>query len=217
MPVGTVNGVRDLPARPRRSVLYMPAANPRALAKATSLPADALILDLEDAVAPDAKATARSQAVAAVRAGGYGRRELAIRVNGLATPWGADDLAAVAAAGADAVVLPKVEGPEAVLNAVQRLAAAGAPADLALWCMIETPRGVLAADAVAGAHPNVRCLVMGTSDLTRELHAGERADRLAMLPSLGLVLLAARANGAAALDGVHLDLADAEGLAAACR
>ena len=203
--------------RPRRSVLYMPGSNARALEKARTLPADGLILDLEDAVAPDAKETARGQVCAALAAGGYGGRETIIRVNALATPWGHADLAAAATAGADAVLLPKVESADAMRQAEAVLDAAGAPAALTLWCMMETPRAMLRAEAIAGASPRVACLVMGTSDLAKELHAAHTALRLPMLTALSLCLLAARAHGLAILDGVHLDLQDEEGFAAACR
>jgi citrate lyase subunit beta/citryl-CoA lyase len=201
--------------RPRRGVLFMPGANARALEKARELPADGLIFDLEDAVAPDAKDTARTTVAGALRAGGYGRRELVLRVNALDTPWGGADLAAAASLSLDAVLLPKVENAATVIRTAAMLDAAGARPELAIWCMVETPRGVLAAPEVAAA-PRVAALVMGTSDLTKDLQARETADRLALLPSLGLVLLAARAHGLAALDGVHLDLADDAGFAAAC-
>jgi citrate lyase subunit beta / citryl-CoA lyase len=203
--------------RPRRSVLFMPGSNARAMEKARSLPADAVIFDLEDAVAPDAKEQARAQAITAVRAGGYGRREVIVRANAMATPWGRDDLAAVATSGADAVLLPKVESPDAVQNALRALTAHGAPAGLSLWCMLETPRGILNASAIATASARVGALVMGTSDLTKDLHARHTRDRLPLLTSLGLCVLAARAAGIAALDGVHLDLADDAGFEAACR
>ncbi|MFC7334264.1 HpcH/HpaI aldolase/citrate lyase family protein [Rhodocista pekingensis] len=203
--------------RPRRSVLYMPGANARALEKARTLPADGLILDLEDAVTPEAKPQARAQVVAAVRAGGYGRREVVVRVNGLDTPWGHADLTAAATCGADAVLLPKVETAEALRQAERVLAAAGAPESLALWVMVETPRGVLNVAEVAAGSPRLACLVMGTSDLAKDLRCAHTPDRLPFLTSFGLVLLAGRANGLAVLDGVHLDLDDAEGLAAACR
>jgi citrate lyase subunit beta / citryl-CoA lyase len=203
--------------RPRRSMLYMPGANARALEKGRTLPADGLILDLEDAVAPQAKDVARDQVAAALGAGGYGPRELLVRVNGLATPWGAADLAALATAGADGVLLPKVESAAAVRQAEAALAAAGAPAGLALWCMMETPRGILAANEIAGASPRLAGLVMGTADLAKDLQARHTPDRLPLLTSLGLCLLAARAHGLAILDGVHLDLADDAGLEAACR
>ncbi len=203
--------------RPRRSALYMPGANARALEKGRTLAADVLILDLEDAVAPDAKATARATVAAALaERAAYAPRELVVRVNGQDTPWGEDDLRAVATAGADAVLLPKVEGAGAVARARASLAAAGAPAELAIWCMIETPRGVLRAAEIAAAD-GVTCLVMGTSDLTKDLHALATADRLPMLLALQTGVLAARAAGIAVLDGVHLDLADAAGLRAACR
>jgi citrate lyase subunit beta/citryl-CoA lyase len=203
--------------RPRRSVLFMPASNARALDKARTLAADAVIFDLEDAVAPDAKASARGQALAAVRTGGYGRREVVLRVNAPATPWGAADLAVVAASGADAVLLPKVESPSTVREVVNTLDAHGAPASLAIWCMLETPRGILNAAAIAEAGPRVAALVMGTSDLTKDLHARHTRDRLPLIASLELCVLAARAAGVAALDGVHLDLDDAAGFEAACR
>jgi citrate lyase subunit beta / citryl-CoA lyase len=203
--------------RPRRSVLYMPGANTRALEKARSLPADGLILDLEDAVAPDAKPAARGNVAAALAAGGYGRRELVLRVNGLATPWGYEDLVAAARLPLDAVLLPKVESADGVRQAEAVLAGAGAPAGLALWCMMETPLGLLHAEAIAAASPRVACLVLGTSDLTKDLHARHTRDRLPMLTALGLALLAGRAFRLAVLDGVHLDLGDDEGFAAACR
>jgi citrate lyase subunit beta/citryl-CoA lyase len=203
--------------RPRRSILYMPGSNARALEKAKSLPADGLILDLEDAVAPDAKVSARDQVRAAIQAGGYGPREVIVRVNGLATPWGHADLEAAATAGADAVLLPKVESADAVRQALAVLDGAGGPADLPLWCMMETPRAMLRAEEIASASPRVAGLVMGTSDLAKELHAAHTALRLPMITALGLCLLAARAHGLATLDGVFLDLQDEEGFDAACR
>jgi len=195
----------------------MPASNARALEKAKTLAADALVFDLEDAVAPAAKESARAMACAAARSGGYGRREIVIRVNGLATPWGEADLAAVAGSGADAVLLPKVEDAEGVREALRVLATHGAPESLAVWCMLETPRGILRAEAVAAASPRVAALVMGTSDLTKDLHARHTRDRHPLVTSLGLCVLAARAHGLAALDGVHLDLDDEAGFAVACR
>jgi citrate lyase subunit beta/citryl-CoA lyase len=203
--------------RPRRSVLYMPGSNARALEKGRGLPADGLILDLEDAVAPDAKAMARDTIAAALAAGGYGGRELIVRVNGLNTPWGYDDLRMAAASGADAVLLPKVESADAVRQAEAVLRAAGAPAEQTIWCMMETPLGILNAKEIAGASPAVGALVLGTSDLAKDLHATHTALRLPMITSLGLCLLAARAYGLAVLDGVHLDLNDDEGFAAYCR
>ena len=203
-------------ARPRRSVLYMPGSNARALEKAKGLPADALILDLEDAVAPDAKAEARAQVCAAVSDGGYGEREMIIRVNGADTPWGDDDLKAAAAANADAILLPKVESAQMIQDAAQKIAAAGAPASTALWCMMETPRGILHAEEIARSDLRLKCFVMGTSDLTKDLHSLHTTERLPMLPSLAICLLAARAEGLAIVDGVYLDLKNEDGFRAAC-
>lgn len=203
--------------RPRRSVLYMPGANARALEKGKRLPCDAIILDLEDAVAPDAKEQARKQVVESVQGGGYGGRELIVRVNGLATPWGRGDLMAAARSGAHAVLLPKVESADGVRHAERVLADAGASDDLALMCMMETPRGILHAEEIADASSRITCLVMGTSDLVKDLHAAHTRMRLPMLPSLGRCLLAARAAGLAIVDGVHLDLDDEESLEEACR
>ncbi len=202
--------------RPRRSVLYMPGSNPRALEKARGLAADGLILDLEDAVAPDAKAQGRGQIAAALKAGGYGGRELIVRVNGLETAWGDDDLVMAAQSGADAVLVPKVESAQTVHEVERRLSQAGAPAGLSIWCMMETPLGMLHAEEIASSSTRVGCLVMGTSDLAKDLHAAHTKERLPMLTSLGLCLLAARAFGRAILDGVHLDLADDAGFAYAC-
>jgi citrate lyase subunit beta/citryl-CoA lyase len=202
--------------RPRRSALYTPGSNLRALDKAKTLAADVLIMDLEDAVAPEAKRDARIQVVNAVKAGGYGAREVVIRVNGLNTPWGYGDLAAVADAGADAILIPKVESVETVRQAETVLVANGAPEPLALGCMMETPRAVLNAEEVAGASRRVQCFVMGTSDLTKDLHAAHTRDRLPLITSLGLCMLAARAYGLAILDGVHLDLEDDAGFETAC-
>lgn len=204
------------PIRPRRSALYMPGANARALEKARSLDADVLLLDLEDAVAPDQKAAARDLVLAALAAGGYGHRELVVRVNGRGTPWAAEDLRAVATSRADAVLLPKVEDAAAVREAEAALAAAGAPAGLALWAMIETPRGVLRAAEIAAASPRLACLVAGTSDLVKDLGARHTAARLEVVTALSLIVLAARAHGLACLDGVHLALEDEAGLEAAC-
>jgi citrate lyase subunit beta/citryl-CoA lyase len=206
-----------VPPRPRRSVLYMPGSNARALEKAHGLAADGLIFDLEDAVAPDAKVSARATVGAAMAAGGYGKRELILRVNALATPWGHDDLVAAASMPLDAVLLPKVESADGVHQAEAALAAAGAPERLAIWCMIETPRGVLHAEAIAAASDRIGGLVMGTSDLVKDLQAQHTSDRLPMVTALGLCLLAARAYGLAILDGVHLDLADDDGFLASCR
>lgn len=203
--------------RPRRSVLYMPGSNPRALEKGKQLPADALILDLEDAVAPDAKFEARQKVAEAVKAGGYGGRELAVRVNPLDSEWGPGDVEAVAACGAHALLLPKVESAAMVRDLEARMKANGAPDDMAIWVMMETPLGILHAEEIASASERLAVMVMGTSDLVKDLQAQHTPQRLPVLTSLSLCLLAARAHGCAVLDGVHLDLDDMEGFEAACR
>lgn len=203
--------------RPRRSVLYMPGANPRALEKARGLPADALIMDLEDAVTPDEKIGARDKIGAALSEGGYGKRELIIRVNGLDTPWGHDDIAFAAQSGADAILLPKVESADAIRRAEAIMVANNAPDSQSIWCMMETPFGILHAEEIAGASPRVGAFVMGTSDLAKDLHAAHTAQRLPFITSLGLCMLAARAYGLAILDGVYLDLSDDDGFRASCQ
>jgi citrate lyase subunit beta/citryl-CoA lyase len=214
-----LNGKEPMPAvfRPRRSLLYMPGSNPRALEKGRVLPADGLIIDLEDAVAADAKEAARAIVASALAAGGYGTRELVLRVNPLDTPWGHADLAVAATMPIDAVLLPKVESADRVRLAVSLLEALGARERLAVWCMIETPLGVLAVREIAAASPRLAALVLGTADLTKELHALATRDRLPLITSLGLAMLATRAYGLAILDGVHLDLSDDEGFALSCR
>ncbi len=206
----------DGASRPRRSVLYVPAINERALAKARTLPADALILDLEDAVAPALKERAREIVCAELAAGGFAPREVVLRINAPETPWYEDDVRAAAAARVDAVLLPKVERAEALQAVEGDLAVAGLPAHVALWCMIETPRGVLRAADIAGASPRLAALVMGTSDLVKDLHARHTPARTEVLTALGLCVLAARAHDLAVLDGVHLDLDDLAGFEAAC-
>jgi citrate lyase subunit beta/citryl-CoA lyase len=201
--------------RPRRSVLYMPAANERALTKAKDIPADALIFDLEDAVAPDAKDTARAQAAAAASSGEYGNRELTIRCNGLDTPWGVDDLAAAAAAQPSAVVIPKVDSVD-YLDAISAgLDAGGAAPEVKIWAMIETPTAIFDARRLA-AHPRVEVLVMGTNDLAKELRADPGEDRASLLPHLSTALLAAREAGKVILDGVYNDIKNIDGFTAEC-
>ena len=204
-------------ARPRRSILYMPGSNARALEKGRTLAADGLILDLEDAVAPDAKEEARGRIRDAIKEGGYAKRELIVRVNAMDTSWGHDDLVAAATMDADAVLLPKVETASTVHRAEAILKTSGAADDLALWCMMETPLGMLHAEEISEASPRVGALVMGTSDLAKDLQCAHTRDRGAFITSLGLCLLAARAAGIAILDGVHLDLNDDEGFEHACR
>ncbi len=202
--------------RPRRSVLYMPGSNARALEKGRTLAADGLILDMEDAVAPDAKQTAREQITAAIAEGGYGMRELIVRTNGLDGPWGEDDLKAAAKMGAHAVLLPKVESKAMVDAAIKILDPAGAPKALPIWAMMETPLGMLHAEEIAFSSPRLQCLVMGTSDLAKDLKAQHTPDRIPFMTSLGLCMLAARAAKITILDGVHLDLADDDGFKASC-
>jgi citrate lyase subunit beta/citryl-CoA lyase len=194
----------------------MPGANERALEKAKGLAADAIIFDLEDAVAPDAKAEARDRVCAAVTSGEYGNRELTIRVNGLDTTWHADDLRAAAEAGPSAVVVPKV-GSVADVAAIEKgLEAAGAPDHTAIWAMVETPSAMLHAEEIAASSDRLTVLVMGTNDLAKELHAEHVPGRQPLLTGLGLCLLAARATGKVILDGVYNDIQDAEGFEAEC-
>ena len=206
--------------RPRRSALYMPGSNARALEKAREIAADVLILDLEDAVAPDAKATAREQVCAAVKAGGYGRRELVIRVNGTATPWFEADLAAAVEARPDAILIPKVSDPETLVEIGNRLTTLGADLSIAVWAMIETPLAILDVERIARAarDPATRltCFVMGTNDLAKETRAHFVPGRAPMLPWLASALLAARAHGIDILDGVHNEIRDEAGFQAEC-
>jgi citrate lyase subunit beta/citryl-CoA lyase len=195
----------------------MPSSNERALEKAKTLPVDALILDLEDAVAPDAKEAARENACAAARSGDYGRRELTIRVNGLGSQWHEADLAAAAAAGPDAIVVPKVSSADEVRGLVAAMEAAGAPEHTRLWAMVETPVAVLHADEIACASDRLACLVLGTNDLYQELGATFAPGRAAIATSLQLALLGARAAGVAIVDGVFNDVKDADGFLAEAR
>jgi citrate lyase subunit beta/citryl-CoA lyase len=195
----------------------MPGSNARALDKARTIPADGLILDLEDAVAPDAKESARLQVCESVKAGGYGMREIIIRVNGLSTRWGYDDIAAASQSGADAILLPKVESADAIHHMEAIMRANGARDDIAIWAMMETPRSILESERIASASARMQCLVMGTSDLAKELDCAHTRERLPMITSLGLCLLAARATGLVILDGVYLDLNDEAGFEFACR
>lgn len=199
----------ESPARPYRSVLYIPGSKDRALEKARSLPTDAIIFDLEDAVTPEEKPAARALLAATLDSTDYGHRARIVRVNGLDTPWGVDDIAAFAGVAVDAILVPKVNSA-ADLDAVARLIP-----DVPLWAMMETARGMLNAAEIA-AHPRLEGMVMGTNDLARELGSRNRADRLAMLPGLGLCLLAARAEGRVIVDGVYNAFKDDEGLRAEC-
>ncbi len=201
--------------RPRRSVLYMPAANERALEKAKTIASDALIFDLEDAVSPESKDAARENAVKAASSGEYGKREITIRCNGLDTPWGAADIAAAAKSCASSIVIPKV-GDAAAVDAVSKhLDAAGAPAEMLIWAMIETPSAIFNARSIA-AHPRVAVLVMGTNDLVKELHAAQVPGRAPVISHLATALLAAREADKPILDGVYNDIKNAEGFRAEC-
>jgi (3S)-malyl-CoA thioesterase len=202
--------------RPRRSALYMPGSKPRALEKARGLAADVLILDLEDAVVPAEKAAARATVADAVRARAYGRREVVIRINGLETAWGDDDLAMAAECRPDAILIPKVDAVASLGDVELRLKAAGA-GDIPLWAMVESPRGVLRIREIARSSPSLACLVVGTNDLAAALRAIDTPDRAPLIPSMAGCILAARANGLAILDGVYNAFQDLEGLRAQCR
>jgi citrate lyase subunit beta / citryl-CoA lyase len=202
--------------RPRRSVLYLPASNERALEKAKGIACDGLILDLEDAVAPDAKPSARANACAAAVSGDYGHRELVIRVNGADTEWHRDDLAAACEAGPDAIVVPKLSSADSVLELVEAMAGYGAPGHTKLWAMVETPVAMLHAEEIASASERLTVLVMGTNDLAKELYAEHVPGRQPLLAGLGLALLAARAEGKAIIDGVYNDVKDTDGFLAEC-
>lgn len=196
--------------RPYRSVLYIPGSKDRALDKARTLPVDAIIFDLEDAVAPDAKVEARATLATALNAGGYGDRARIVRINGLDTEWGVEDARAVANMPADAVLLPKVNGPEDI-DALAELIGPDTP----IWAMMETTRGIWNAMAIA-AHPRLTGFVAGTNDLSKELNTRFRADRLPMMTSLQMILLAARAHSVVAIDGVYNQFKDEEGLRVEC-
>jgi citrate lyase subunit beta / citryl-CoA lyase len=202
--------------RPRRSALYIPGANARALEKAKAIPADALILDLEDAVAPDAKPEARERVCDAVASGGYGPRELIIRVNGLTTRWGGEDLQAIAQTGADAVLIPKIGTAGDIVEVERRLEAAGAPDSTRIWAMLETPSGILDVRSIATVSERLIVLVMGTNDITKELHAEHVPGRQPILLALSACLLAAREAGRVILDGVYNNIQNAEGFEAEC-
>jgi citrate lyase subunit beta / citryl-CoA lyase len=204
--------------RPRRSMLYMPGSNPKVLDKARSLPADGLILDLEDAVAPDAKPAARDLVAGWVRAGGFGRREVIVRVNGAASPWHQADVAAGATCGCHGLLFPKVSSADEVAAASALMDQAGAPAEMDLWVMIETPAAILSLGAIAAMAASTRLtgLVLGTNDLAKETGARQTPDRAPFWFALAAAVTAARANGLCVIDGVHNDIADTAGFEAAC-
>ena len=202
-------------SRPRRSVLYMPGANTRALEKAKSLPADSLILDLEDAVAPDAKAQARDNIRAALVTG-FGHREAVVRINGLNTQWGLDDLKAFANTKADAILLPKVESASQIGEVASLLKQFNPETTMKIWAMIETPLAIFKLPEIASSHPMLEALVLGTSDLVKDLHARHTPSRVETQTALSLSVLAARAHQLCVLDGVHLSLDDEDGLRQSC-
>lgn len=206
-------------ARPRRSVLYMPGSNAKALAKAATLPADAVILDLEDSVSPDAKAAARTQVAEAAR-GSFGGKEVVIRVNGPHTPWGADDLLAAAAASPDAILLPKIDGPGDIMLAARTIRDSGAPDRTRIWAMMETPNAILNAGSIAAvagdSASRLAVLVMGLNDLAKETRARLTPGRPAMTAWLANCIVAARAHGVDIVDGVFNDIKDLDGFRAEC-
>jgi citrate lyase subunit beta / citryl-CoA lyase len=195
----------------RRSVLYMPASNARALEKARTLAADAFIFDLEDAVAPDAKIAARAQAVAAVQAGGFGDKDILIRVNGLGTPWFADDIRAAATSGAYGVLVPKIDHPQNLADVDDALTAGNAPAGFRVWSMIESPAAILSITAIAAHGQRLEVLVAGFADLAKDLGTRDRAGRAPLLYALSAIVMAARAHGLTALDGVYPPFTDPDG------
>lgn len=204
--------------RPRRSLLYMPGSNPRALDKARSLPADGLILDMEDSVAPDAKQLAREQIGAALAEGGYGHRELIVRINALSTEWGAQDIAAISrfSTAPDAVLIPKIDTASDVVEAISAFERAGCPDSVAMWIMAETPLCILNIAEVLAAHPRLKGMVMGTSDLSKDTRVRHTPDRLGFITALNLCVYAARAYGLTIIDGVQLDLQNEDLLRASC-
>ena len=209
-------GTSSPDTRPRRSILYVPGSNARALEKAASLPEDGLILDLEDAVLPAAKTAARAAVLAAVGARRFGHREVVIRINGLTTEWGRADLAAAAASGADGILLSKVDRVGTLLEAADLLEKSAAPTSLRLWSMAETPRGVLDIDVLARCTPRLAVIVMGTADLGKSLRIPEQSGRQGLIPALARCVLAARAAGVDILDGVFTHLTDAPGFRLEC-
>jgi len=203
--------------KPRRSVLFMPGSNDRAMEKSKSLPADCLVMDLEDAVAPDRKAETLDLVCAKVRAGDYGSRELIVRVNGRDTEWYEAEVAAVATSGADGLLLPKVESAEDVIDADKRLAEAGAPEDMGIWCMMETPFGILRAEEILAASPRIKVILIGLADLSKNLRCVHTSTREPFIWAMQYCVMAARAHGIDVIDGIHPDIEDDEGFAHSAR
>jgi citrate lyase subunit beta/citryl-CoA lyase len=213
MPEGTI-----VTAAPRRSCLYMPGANPKALEKAKTLPADVLIFDLEDSVAPEAKAEARETVRRTLALGGYSDKEIVIRVNALGTPWGVADVRAACEVGPAAILFPKIDGPEDIAKA-RDVAASNGGERIALWAMIETPLSILNVAAIAAnsEQANLRAFVMGANDLAKDLRCAHTQDRAPLLTALSMTVLAARAYGLVPIDGVYNDIQNEDGFAAVCR
>ena len=204
--------------KPRRSLLYMPGSNPRALDKARSLPADGLILDMEDSVAPEAKSLAREQVAAALEMGGYGHRELIVRINALSTEWGAQDIEAICnfPTAPDAILIPKIDSAKDVVNVIAAFERSGCPETVDMWIMAETPLCILNIAEVAAAHPRLRGMVLGTSDLSKDTRVRHTPDRLGFIAALNVCVYAARAHGLTIIDGVQLDLENDALLLASC-
>jgi len=194
----------------------MPGSNQRALEKGKEVLADILIMDLEDGVAPKAKEEARSRVVKMISGGGYGYREVGVRINGAGTSWHEEDITNIASSGADMIVLPKTESPETVKKVAQLMKKSGSPPEMQIWCMIETARGVLEVNAIACSHPRLGALLIGSADLTKDLHAKHLPDRLPLMTSIQLCLLASRANGLSILDSPFFDLSDDKGFLSSC-
>lgn len=194
----------------------MPGSNQRALEKGKEVLADILIMDLEDGVAPEAKVEARSRVVKMISGGGYGNREIGVRINGAGTEWHEKDIVNIACSGADIIVLPKTESPGVVKNVADLMKKSGSPPDMQIWCMIETARGVLEVNAIASSHPRLGALLIGSADLTKDLHAKHLPDRMPLMTSIQLCLLAARANGLSILDSPFFDLSDDKGFLISC-
>jgi len=202
--------------RPRRSLLYMPASNSRALEKSIDLPADVLIFDLEDSVSPEKKDLARNEAIRAVNSGDYGAKELLVRVNGIGTEWIENDIKALVSSGAHGILVPKVSSAKDIMLIEDYLNTYGAKKDFSIWAMMETPQGVLLSNEIAKVSKRLVGYCVGTADLSKDLGCSHPPDRSPMILSLQMVILAAKANGLIVIDGVHIDLEDSEGYRESC-
>jgi len=212
-----MTNVAKLVDRPRRSAMYTPGANVRALEKGREVPADILILDLEDGVSPESKRSARENILRVLDEGGYGAREIGVRINGVNSEWYEEDVEAIAGSSANMIVFPKVEMAENIENLVNLMEKKNAPSEMKIWCMIETARGVLNANMIAAAHEKVEALLIGSADLTKDLRAQHLKNRMPLITSIQLCILAARANGLTILDSPFFDLTDDEGFLDSCR